>query len=608
MSFLPPLPVIIPFISAAFFLAVAPFIKRKVTDFAAIIISGAVFVLTLIIYFHAPIVYWFGGWQIRGEVALGISFVIDKTGALFAILASLLTMLALIYSWKYFDEVENLYHSLIFIFLGAMNGFSYTGDLFNMFVFFELMSVTAYALTGYKNESSSPLQGSLNFAVTNTIGGFLILTGIAFVYSRTGALNLAQAGSVISTEHLDGLITISFILITTGYFIKAALVPFHFWLADAHAVAPTPVSVLFSGIMAPLGIYGFARVYIVIFSGALGEFKNVFMGILIGIGILTIVIGSIMCFTERSLKRMLAFSTISNMGIVLIGIASLDSKAFAGSILYILSHGLLKSALFMCTGILLHRFGSVDEIDLKGKGKDIPYIGFLFFISAIALSGLPPFGIFISKTFIDESFKFYGISWLTLVFLFESFISGGALIRAAGRIFLNMGPRTEKLSNVESKGEEEEEETTKGKTFTPVVMIIPIITLVIAAASLGVYPAFLDSVSKASKEFLNQKWYESLVFNKNVPSVLSNISIHISSGYLIAFISSAGALAVALLSLLRKNIPEKISYASEKIFIPPIAKLKSFQSGLVGDYVTWIIFGTTIMGGIYFLVYEGIIK
>jgi multicomponent Na+:H+ antiporter subunit D len=602
MFALPSLPVIIPFLSAAFFLAAGPLIKRKLADLLAILLSLSVLYFSILSYINSPAVYWFGGWHIRNETALGISFVIDKTGGLFAILASLLTSLALIYSWKYFKEIENLYHALIFIFLAAMNGFSYSGDLFNMFVFFEMMSVTAYALTGYKNESSGPLQGSLNFAVTNSVAGFFILIGIAFVYSRTGALNIAQIGSTISSIHINGLITASFVLITTGYFIKAAIVPFHFWLADAHTVAPTPISVLFSGIMAPLGLYGFARIYWSIFSDPLGEFKNTFLGIFLGIGLITIIVASIMCFSERSLKRMLAFSTISNMGVVLVGFSVLDPKAFEGSILYILSHGILKSSLFMCTGVLLHRFGSVDEIELKGKGRSVPYTGFLFFISAVALAGLPPFGIFAAKTFIDESIKTAGLSWVTYFILFESFITGGALVRASGRIFLNWGPETEKISNKEEK---EEQETSKGKLFTPAVMASPIILLILTALMLGLVPGFYELLSEAASKFQNRLWYEALVFNKALPETVHKFSTETSSGYLIGFISSLGAVAVGLISLFRKHIPGKVSGILNKIFLPGINKLKSFQTGFVGDYITWIIFGSALIGMIYFFAVAG---
>ena len=123
------------------------------------------------------------------------------------------------------------------------------------------MGVSAYALTAYRPEERGPIQGALNFAVTNSVGAYLSLSGIAVLYGRTGALNMAQIGAYIGRHPPDGLVVVAFLLIISGLLIKCAIVPFHFWLADAHAVAPTPVCVLFSGVMVELGLYGIARVY-----------------------------------------------------------------------------------------------------------------------------------------------------------------------------------------------------------------------------------------------------------------------------------------------------------------------------------------------------------
>src|SRR6202012_1386070 len=154
-----------------------------------------------------------------------------------------LTLLSLIFSWRLVESGSNHFQPLMLIFLAAMCGVSLTVDIFNLFVFFELMSTVAFALCGLKIDEPAPLQGSFNFAVTNTIAAFLVLTGIALLYSITGALNMAQSGLAIGMRH-DPLVLFAFTLLTCGFFIKAAIVPFHLWLPDAHAVAPTPVCVL----------------------------------------------------------------------------------------------------------------------------------------------------------------------------------------------------------------------------------------------------------------------------------------------------------------------------------------------------------------------------
>ena len=164
--------------------------------------------------------------------------------------------------------------------MAAMCGFSYAADLFNLFVFFELMSVSAFALCGLKTLEPAPLQGAYNFAVVNTVGAFMVVIGIALLYARTGALNFAQIGRSLGT-HADALVLLAFLMIAVGYMVKAAIVPFHFWLVDAHAVAPTPVCVLFSGVMVELGIYAVVRVYWTIFHGTLAmhahELRAIFL-------------------------------------------------------------------------------------------------------------------------------------------------------------------------------------------------------------------------------------------------------------------------------------------------------------------------------------------
>src|ERR1043166_7482990 len=178
---------------------------------------------------------------------------------------------ALVQSIDYFeDEVPPHYFVLMLVFLAAMVGFALSSDLFNMFVFFELMSTAAFALTGYRVEQRAVLQGAINFAVVNGLAAFFRLGGIALVYGRTGALNLAQIGQVLSRHSADGLVVVAFAMIVVGLLTKAGAVPFHFWLSDAYAVAPAPVCILFAGVMSDLGLHAVGRVYWVAFSGALG--------------------------------------------------------------------------------------------------------------------------------------------------------------------------------------------------------------------------------------------------------------------------------------------------------------------------------------------------
>jgi multicomponent Na+:H+ antiporter subunit D len=358
------LPVVVPMIAAAFLVAVRHWTPRLFNDLSAGGVAIAVVTLSAILLVraaHRPFAYWMGGWRPSHMVAVGISFSIDPIGVGMATFAGTLVTAALIYSWRYFDGADGLFHALMLVFLAAMVGFCLTGDLFNLVVFFELMGAVAYALTAYRIEERGPIQGAINFAISNSVAAYAIFIGLAMLYARTGALNMTQIGAALDGHRADPLVIVAMVLLLVGFLTKAAAVPVHFWLADAHAVAPTPVCVLFSGVMAELGVYAVARLYWTIFGGAFAPHADELRAILIALGAVTTLWGAVMCYTQRHLKRLLAFSTISHIGMFVCGIGLLSAQGLAGVATYVVGHGFTKGALFMLVGVLLHRFGSVDE-------------------------------------------------------------------------------------------------------------------------------------------------------------------------------------------------------------------------------------------------------
>src|ERR671930_545381 len=270
MDVLVPLPVAIPLVAAAGLTATGHFLGRRADDLVGIATAASATVISTLLILRSldhDLVYWFGGWTPRHGIELGVAFDVEPLSAGLAALAGALMTASFVFAWRYFDEVGTLFHVLMLIFLSAMSGFALSGDLFNMFVFFELMSVCALALVGYAIEQREPLQGAINFAVTNTVGALLLLFGIGLVYGRTGALNLAHIGRALDGRSPDGLLLVAFALLLTGFLVKAGAVPFHFWLSDAYAVAPIPVCVVLSGVMSDLGLHAIARIYWPAFSG-----------------------------------------------------------------------------------------------------------------------------------------------------------------------------------------------------------------------------------------------------------------------------------------------------------------------------------------------------
>jgi multicomponent Na+:H+ antiporter subunit D len=608
MHWLAPLPVGIPLIVAAA-IAATSFLGRRVADWLALLTAVAVAGLSIAIFVHVGSghdVYWFSGWKPVHGIALGVSFTVDRFGAGMAVLVAVLMVAALTFAWHFFDQtVEHRFPILMLVFLAAMVGFSLSGDLFNMFVFFELMGVAAYALTGYKVETRAPLQGALNFAISNSVAGYLILLGIGLVYAHTGALNLAQLGHTIGAHHPDGLVVVAFTLLTVGFMVKAAIVPFHFWLADAHAVAPTPVCVLFSGAMVELGLYGIARIYWTVFAGSFGPHSHALSHVLIGLGVLTAIVGAVMCFLQQHIKRLLAFSTVSHMGLFLIGFGLLDHSALGGVAIYVLAHGAVKGALFICTGIVLHRIRGVDEEARRGAGRVIPWTGVLFAIGGLALADLPPFGTGLGAELIESSAsKAANYHWMPWLFGLTAAVTGGAVLRVAGRVFLGWGPRELDRFPADRFGElEDETETAEARERTPKTMFIPAVLLLAAGLALGLVPGLATDAQHAAAHFQDQRGYATAVLDgKEIPAATGESEHPTLTGRAYGVISTAAAVGLAALALFRKRLPAWLRAIGRALDIrPAFIAVRRLHSGHIGDYIAWLTLGIAGVGGLFSL-------
>ena len=604
MNQLPALAVALPLTAAATISALNPVFRRRrrLLDATAIVASAAVTVVLFLLMIdtaHGDVVYWFGGFRPSHGVAIGIDFSAGPLSAGLACLAALLVTAAMTFSWRYFERVATYYHALMLTFLAGMAGFCLTGDIFDLFVWFELMGVSAYALTAYRPEERGPIQGALNFAITNSVGAYLSLSGIGLIYARTGALNMAQIGSDISRHRADGLVVVAFLLIIAGLLIKGAIVPFHFWLADAHAVAPTPVCVLFSGVMVELGLYGIARVYWSMFGQALGH-RSVITSALAALGLLTAVVGALFCFRERHLKRLLAFSTISHAGMFLTGIALLTPLGLAGAAIYVAGHALVKAALFLCVGIVLHRLGSVNETALHGRGRRLRVTGVVFTLAALGLSDLPPFATFLGKGWTEDSAATRGMTWIIVIFVASSALVGGAVLRVAGGVFYGLGDPPSEDREMAQEASEETSETVEARQLTPLTMIVPAAVLVVAAIGVVFAPHLGQAVEAGAMRFQDQAAYNAIVLSGAHVAHPAAVFPPEDAGVTVASVitgagSTAGALLLAFLALYWRRLPVlRRGFEPGRGLTRPIAR---FQSGVVNDYVTWVVIGLACLGG-----------
>lgn len=580
MHHLLPLLFAVPLLGAALLVATGRRLPRAVAETTGCAVSGATAALALVLLLNSspPLVEWVGGWRPVDGESVGIVLVGDGPALGMAGLVSLLTLSALAYSWRYFEEPPRghagSFPALMLVFQGAMCGFALAGDLFNAFVFFELMSVVAYALTGYRIDEPKAVQGALTFGVVNSLGAYAMLMGIGLLYARTGELAMTKIGRGLDDAAgqggPDALVLAAFVLVMTGLLVKAAAVPFHFWLPDAHAVAPTPVCMLLSGVMVELGAYGVWRVYGTVFAGPGGIPATDLTRALVTLGVLTAAIGAVMCWYQRHIKRLLAYSTVAHTGLFLVGLGVLTPEGDDGIALYLLGHAGVKAALFACTGALLDRFGSVDEQALHGRARGMRAFGVMFAIGGLALAGLPPFGTALGKAITEEAVG----GPLTLVYVLASAVTAGAVLRVTARVFLGLGPRPEDAA-YETSGSDERPETGRRLSRIPDSMTAVPAALLAAAFAVGVAPGLAAVVARSVNE---------------AGSGGAHTSVHWTPhGILLGLASTLLAVGLAALAVTR---PRRL--ATPDWALP----LRRLQSGHVGDYVAWLLVGATALGAL----------
>ncbi|WP_405592446.1 complex I subunit 5 family protein [Streptomyces sp. NBC_01190] len=554
---------------------------------------------------HGRAISWAGGWTLRHGQSVGIVLVGDRLSVGLALLVSALILAVVAYSWRYFDEPpakhRTTFSALLLVFEAGMCGFALTGDLFNAFVFFELMGVVTYALTGYRIEDPRPLHGALTFGITNSLAAYASLLGIGLLYARTGELGMAQTGVALAHHSGDALTVTAFVLVIASMLVKSATVPFHFWLPDAHAVAPSPVCMLMSGVMVELGVYGVARVYRVVFGGPGGVPASAFTHTMAALGVLTALTGAIMCWQQRHLKRLLAFSTISHTGLWLLGLSLLDPSATAGTALYVAGHAGVKAALFGLAGVLLNAHGSVDEYGLHGRGRDRPLAGALFLTAGLALAGLPPFGTGLGKA-IAEHAAGESSGWLTAVFVVVSALTGGAVLRAGLRIFYGAGPApSPSISDVETSGDGEEPEVVDCERTVPRVMTVVPAVLLAGGLAVGLWPGVGRALAAGARAFEDRAGYLADVENLPVPGSAHPVpsTAWTTSGVLLGLLATATAFSLAAVAVWlpahsgtwARDL-RTLAAAGDRRLISPLRRL---HSGLLGDYLTWLTLGLAVL-------------
>lgn len=328
---------------------------------------------------------------------VGIQLVVDGLTAFMLLVINLVAFLVAVYSINYMTRYTSKwqFYSLFLLMLAGMNGVVITGDMFNMFVFIEIASLASYALVAF-GTGKKELEASFKYAIMGGIGSLLILMGVIFLYSATGTLNMGDMAGIIATMGKPSLLYLVFGLFLTGFGLKAAIVPFHAWLPDAHPSAPAPISAMLSGVLIKaLGVYVIARVFFTVF-----HFPQEISIILLTMGALSMGVGALVALRQWDMKRLLAYSSISQVGFIMLGFGIGTPLGILGALFHLFNHSVFKSLLFLDSGAVEYAVGTRQLKEMGGLSKKMPITGGTTLIGAMSLAGVPPFAGFWSKLII----------------------------------------------------------------------------------------------------------------------------------------------------------------------------------------------------------------
>ena len=427
---------------------------------AAATLLANVAIISLLVLAIASIgqsrVYEVGKWSIP----LGINLVLDGLSALLLLAISVVGTAAMLFSARYMEQytAKAKYLSLFMLMVAGMNGVVLSGDIFNLFVFLEIASLASYALVGFGCEHEE-LEASFKYMVLGSIGSIFILFAVALVYGNTGSLNMAYISRAIQNYGLNAGLSFALCLFIVGFGLKAALVPFHAWLPDAHPSAPAPISAMLSGVLIKaLGIYALARVIFNVFG------ITVQLGwLLIVLGLLSMVAGAFLAIGQWDFKRLLAYSSISQLGYVVLGIGlggliiaregnlAWASLAILGALFHLLNHAVYKSLLFLTSGSIQMATGTRQMKQMGGLAEKMPVTRAAATIASASIVGIPPFSGFWSKLILVIAAVQAGFYWVAAIIVFVSLCTLIMYLKVQRYVFL--GELPEKLQKTkENKG------------------------------------------------------------------------------------------------------------------------------------------------------------
>lgn len=489
------IPLLLPLFGAVFLLVGARsllFQKVGGVVFANLTFAGAL-VLLFKVDAVGHVVVQSGDWA----APFGISLVADRLSAAMVAVASFMGGAVAIFALSDIDEkrLRRFFFPLYLILLFGVNGAFLTGDLFNLYVWFEVMLIASFVLMALGGEKAE-LEGGLKYVSLNLLSSMLFLAGAGIIYGETGTLNMADIANSLADNADVGWMVSSSMLLLVAFSLKAGMFPFFFWLPAAYHTPPATVSAIFAGLLTKVGVYALFRAYTLLFVPIFPEVQP----LILVLAVLTMITGVLGAASHFDMRRILSFHIISQIGYMVLGLAFMTPLALAAGLFYIIHHIIVKTNLFLVSGIVMRLKGNCDLARVGGLSKSAPWLAALFFIPAFSLGGIPPLSGFWAKLGIVQG----GLavdSWLPVTAaLLVGVLTLYSMTKIWAEVFWKVQP-------------EEWDQPPEGKPVGPIgYLVFPVTVLAAATVAIGLFgePLFAFS-ERAAEQLMDSGEYISAV-------------------------------------------------------------------------------------------------
>ncbi len=492
------LSVLIPFVSAVACLTCwqAPALQRGISVAGMVALLANALWLVSEVWHRGILVVKMGNW----EAPFGISLVADMLSSIMVLVTAITGLAVVVYSLAEIDagrERYGYYGFLQFMLMGVCGAFL-TGDIFNMFVWFEVMLISSFVLMTLGGERPQ-MEGAVKYVALNLISSSLFLAACGILYGKIGTLNLADLALRIGDVLDPGLLTVTAALFLVAFGLKAGIFPLFFWLPASYHTPPVAVSAIFAGLLTKVGVYALIRMFTLVFTEDVGFIHGLLLA-LAGLTMLTGVLGAVVQFDFR---RLLSFHIISQIGYMILGLAFFTPLAIAGTVFYIFHHIIVKSNLFLISGVAHRYSGTFDLKKLGGLLKATPLLAILFFIPAMSLGGIPPLSGFFAKFAVvkaglagDTIFGDTTAAWLVGIALAVGLLTLFSMTKIWSEAFWKKpdDKHAPKLENVPLREK--------------ILLLGPIAALALLTLTIGFMPEFFFGFAmRAAEELLNPNLY-----------------------------------------------------------------------------------------------------